>query len=87
MDNRNIGLDVIRTIAIFMVIVSHGRHILHFDSVIFGQGLWRLSIFGYYGVELFFVLSGFLIGRILVDMFVWGGQHGSIKGIRDVLDT
>ena len=79
MDNRNIGLDVIRTIAIFMVIVSHGRHILHFDSVIFGQGLWRLSIFGYYGVELFFVLSGFLIGRILVDMFVWGGSTVPLK--------
>lgn len=63
---RNLGLDIVRSAAIFMVLISHCRHIFHADSQILGQGLWRLSIGGFYGVELFFVLSGFLIGRILI---------------------
>lgn len=64
---RNIGLDLVRAIAILMVLISHTRHILHSNSELFGENLWRLSIGGYYGVELFFVLSGFLIGRILIQ--------------------
>lgn len=65
-ENRNIGLDLIRSVAIIMVLISHSRNILHYDSLVLGEGMWRLSVFGFYGVELFFVLSGFLIGRILI---------------------
>ncbi len=57
---RNFGLDMLRSIAILLVVISHARHIFHNDE------LWRLIFCGYYGVELFFVLSGFLIGRILL---------------------
>lgn len=68
MTNRNIGLDLIRSMAIIMVLISHSRGIFHSDTSILGEGMWRLSICGFYGVELFFVLSGFLIGRILIKM-------------------
>jgi peptidoglycan/LPS O-acetylase OafA/YrhL len=60
---RVFGLDLLRAAAIIMVICAHGFVVLypHFGDplAIFGHG-------GFYGVELFFVLSGFLIGRILI---------------------
>jgi peptidoglycan/LPS O-acetylase OafA/YrhL len=61
--SRVFGLDLLRAAAITMVICAHGFVVLyrHFGDplAIFGHG-------GFYGVELFFVLSGFLIGRILI---------------------
>ena len=70
MSNRNIGLDLIRSIAIIMVLIAHSGGIFHNDISIVGEGMRRLSICGVYGVELFFVLSGFLIGRILIKMLI-----------------
>lgn len=62
--NRNIGLDLIRASAILMVLISHGRTFLP-------EFPYRdyLGIFGFLGVELFFVLSGFLLGSILFKEF------------------
>jgi len=51
---RNFGLDVLRALAIMMVFVGHGVTL---------HGLPILGELGT-GVDLFFVLSGFLIGRI-----------------------
>lgn len=67
-ERRNPGLDVVRSLAILMVLLSHLTFLLPKD---FSKAwdVWRLEIFGYYGVELFFVLSGFLIGRILLRLF------------------
>jgi len=49
-----------RSTAILLVLVSHIRPFLP----------WKVGgIFGYYGVDLFFVLSGFLIGGILIKTF------------------
>src|SRR5688572_4697894 len=48
---RKIGLDLPRALAITLVLVSHF--------------VKRCEILGFYGVELFFALSGFLIGGIL----------------------
>ncbi len=66
MSPRNAGLDLVRAIAVLLVMVSH----------------WANSVGGWYGVaapqfvfdagevgvDLFFGLSGFLIGRILLDL-------------------
>lgn len=56
--NRNFGLDVIRFIAILLVLLQHGGFPLL-------PGLQGLKIGGF-GVEIFFVLSGYLIGGILI---------------------
>lgn len=54
--NRNFGLDLIRAIAIWLVLLQHAGVTIH--------GLAPIKIGGV-GVEIFFVLSGFLIGGIL----------------------
>jgi peptidoglycan/LPS O-acetylase OafA/YrhL len=51
-DSRNFGLDLVRAVAIGLVLLAH-----------FTNGLPSL---GSYGVELFFTLSGFLIGGLLL---------------------
>lgn len=60
---RVFGLDALRAAAIIAVVLVHAFPVLypHFGGVLgfFGHG-------GFYGVELFFVLSGFLIGQILL---------------------
>ncbi len=50
-NSRNFGLDLVRAIAICFVLLCH-----------FAQ---KFEIFGFLGVEIFFGLSGFLIGQIL----------------------
>jgi peptidoglycan/LPS O-acetylase OafA/YrhL len=61
--NRIFGLDVLRMVAILLVVVSHslsfmpGRISLLVDRVLLD------------GVGIFFVLSGFLIGKILIQTF------------------
>jgi peptidoglycan/LPS O-acetylase OafA/YrhL len=61
-------LDGLRGAAIFMVVVFH---YLEQQGTVSGGGLTpilqRLALMGWSGVDLFFVLSGFLIGGILVD--------------------
>ncbi len=57
-EGRNVGLDIVRSAAILMVIGYH---------------TWLTSPlaeqFGFLGVEIFFVLSGFLIARIAFEQF------------------
>ncbi|NNL15978.1 MAG: acyltransferase [Flavobacteriaceae bacterium] len=64
---RIFGLDIMRAIAILMVVFSHTLWIVP-DA----KGLIPdiLSLAGVLGVEIFFVLSGFLIGRIVYKIFV-----------------
>lgn len=59
MDKRIFQLDGIRGIAALMVLVAH-----YFGET--ASGLTSLQ-FGWFGVEIFFVLSGFLIGGIIFD--------------------
>ncbi len=62
---RNFGLDLLRAIAICLVLFAHGSFYLP-------QSPKRLLFYwngSFFGVELFFVLSGFLIGTILLKIF------------------
>ena len=65
--NRIFGLDLMRTVAISLVVFSH---CVYFSSDINGIAFTLLNYAGLFGVEIFFVLSGFLIGRILYRKFV-----------------
>jgi len=58
---RIFGLDLLRVIAVFAVMFAHAGH-----SKIFGIK------YGYIAIESFFVMSGFLIGAMLIKEF----QHG-----------
>ena len=58
---QNVWLDIVRSTAIFLVLVGH----LRFFLVDLFPGVQSLKFGGFIGVELFFVLSGFLIGDIL----------------------
>ncbi|MGY6560483.1 MAG: acyltransferase family protein [Luteibaculaceae bacterium] len=55
--SRNSGLDLLRAIAVFLVLMQHA-----------GLNPTKLEL-GRFGVDLFFVLSGFLIGGILLRDF------------------
>lgn len=72
---RVFGLDLLRAAAIMMVICAHGFVVLYPH---FGDGLAIFGHGGFYGVELFFVLSGFLIGHILIRTGNDLGQAGNV---------
>lgn len=63
---RSVGLDLIRSFAIIFVLVCHSC--LYFCKSPDQGIIFYLVVLGFYGVELFFILSGFLIGRILLDI-------------------
>lgn len=67
-DGHKIGLDIARVIAVGLVIVSH-----------YVGGLQFLGVFG---VELFFALSGYLIGRVLYKS-LGPGNDWSMKEVRN----
>ncbi|WP_040250719.1 acyltransferase family protein [Psychroserpens mesophilus] len=66
-EKRIFGLDLMRAIAIIMVMCSHT---LWITPEMRGITRKLFSIGGILGVDVFFVLSGFLIGRILYKMYV-----------------
>lgn len=59
---RIFGLDLMRAVAIMMVVFAHIRWVTPNANGVIPD---IMSISGVMGVEIFFVLSGFLIGRIL----------------------
>src|ERR1700742_3796245 len=62
---RNYGLDILRAFAILFVLNVHSANCFKPDS----RALRVLTFFNLDGVMLFFVLSGFLIGGILIRQF------------------
>ena len=77
--NRNHGLDVLRATAILLVLASHA---LFFVIQIFPESktIKLISYFcGFWGVELFFVLSGFLIGKIIKNLIAIEQQNWLIS--------
>jgi peptidoglycan/LPS O-acetylase OafA/YrhL len=75
--SRNFGLDLMRFLAIVLVLFGHGRHLL-FPKL---ERAVTVLKGGYYGVELFFILSGFLIGSIFFKNVVFkdGLSWSSLK--------
>jgi len=61
-DDRLFGLDVCRSLAILSVVIGH--MLLHSKP---NADLASLGFIAIFGVDLFFCLSGFLIGRILLN--------------------
>jgi peptidoglycan/LPS O-acetylase OafA/YrhL len=67
-ENRIYGLDILRASAILFVVIGHG-------SALLPDKLKRISDFVVFdGVSIFFVLSGFLIGTILINLLE---KHGT----------
>jgi peptidoglycan/LPS O-acetylase OafA/YrhL len=60
-------LDGVRGLAILMVVLSHGFEANVDSSGVLVKAISALFFYGRFGVDLFFVLSGFLITGILVD--------------------
>ena len=67
------GLDLLRACAILMVIPRHARELM--GKSFWGPDLTRLFNHGWIGVELFFVLSGFLIST---QLFQSVSQQGRV---------
>lgn len=74
-DNRVLGLDLMRSLAIIFVVMGHASMLEKANT----NFPWVPLI---NGVELFFVLSGFLIGGILIKTFNNNNSFG-IKTISD----
>jgi len=66
MNQRNFGLDLLRSISIFLVFMSHLHLIFPPDG-----RMQQISMFFSVidGVTIFFVLSGFLVGYRLIELF------------------
>jgi peptidoglycan/LPS O-acetylase OafA/YrhL len=67
LNERIFGLDLMRAVAIIMVLLLNGDPLLRRNFPDFPR-FWFID-----GVDLFFVLSGFLIGRILIKTFEKNG--------------
>jgi peptidoglycan/LPS O-acetylase OafA/YrhL len=60
------GLDAARSVAIFLVVISHfGTVFCDWFGIVCSP---YIAAGGFFGVELFFILSGFLVGRILIGV-------------------
>lgn len=73
MNERTFGLDFLRALAIFFVVYGHSLHLLPNNSI-----KEVLSLFVLDGVSIFFVLSGFLIGRILLRTMTQDALNSSM---------
>ena len=77
--DRVFGLDLVRFVAVSLVLAAHAGDLFY--------PVWQaprlLETFGVCGVELFFVLSGFLIGGIIIDTLERDGRWLGNFWLRD----
>lgn len=81
--NRNIGLDYLRAIAILIVIFNHGLLGFYIDTsrIKFEGFIASISASTVISIEWLFVLSGFLIGTMMIRSFE--SERGWLKSARD----
>ncbi|NMH67028.1 acyltransferase family protein [Shewanella salipaludis] len=72
-NNRLYGLDTLRAVAIIIVLIYHYKVVVSSENI-FGF----MSQLGWTGVDLFFVLSGYLIGNQVLSAIA-KGQEFSLK--------
>ena len=65
LSKRIFGLDIVRAMAISLVVISHISFLVYPNSL--SEGITAIRGMGAIGVDIFFVLSGFLIGGILLN--------------------
>jgi peptidoglycan/LPS O-acetylase OafA/YrhL len=75
LQNRIFGLDLLRCIAIVFVLIAHTSTFLTNEI----SNNWTLL--GFFGVEFFFVLSGYLIGTILIKVHN-NQEHTSLSNVK-----
>lgn len=68
---RVFGLDVMRALAVLLVLAGHS--VAHFEPPSWLR--WFFGAQGTLGVEVFFVLSGYLIGGIIIKLAANGKLH------------
>jgi peptidoglycan/LPS O-acetylase OafA/YrhL len=76
LDNRFAALHGLRVLAIVSVVAYHVTWIFMGEQhIALDPGFFAQSLTVFFGMDLFFVLSGFLIGSILLRSSQAGGQH------------
>lgn len=68
---RVFGLDLMRSFAVLLVLIGHSS--AHFSPPAWFRWFWGPQ--GLLGVEVFYVLSGYLIGGILIKLSAAGRLH------------
>jgi peptidoglycan/LPS O-acetylase OafA/YrhL len=76
---REIELDFIRGVAIFLVLIFHYRS---HNLLISSPFLDRIQSFGWVGVDIFFVLSGFLVGGLMLKEWKTTGKIDSFRFLK-----
>ncbi|CAG9249211.1 Peptidoglycan/LPS O-acetylase OafA/YrhL, contains acyltransferase and SGNH-hydrolase domains [Paraburkholderia unamae] len=77
---RSVELDFVRGIAIFVVMGYH-FHTVRTGHAWVGILEYPLKSFGHEGVNLFFTLSGFLVGGLLLRQYAQSGRIGARRFI------
>jgi peptidoglycan/LPS O-acetylase OafA/YrhL len=75
--HRKPGLDLMRAIAVLLVMLSHYMNNFSYWLGLHPDHAWFYS--GDLGVSLFFALSGYLIGGILLDILKQGGGQALLQ--------
>lgn len=76
MKGRLAELDVLRTVAVLLVVGHHWAQFVARDTSFITRLMWKM---GWVGVDLFFVLSGFLVSGLLFREY---SKYGKVNVVR-----